>query len=89
MGRNTANGLSQRSSAPRQIPSSRACVQNCTAPDGAMVSEAGIISVLKAQGNWEILSSHDLEERTVATPVLADGKIYLRTEKAMYCFGTR
>jgi hypothetical protein len=59
------------------------------AGDGKLyvVSERGVISVVQAGGEWSILSSHDLAERTVATPVIVDGKILIRTEAAMYCFG--
>jgi len=34
----------------------------------------------------QIISSHDFRERIAATPVIADGRIYVRTEKALYCF---
>ena len=52
-----------------------------------LVSEKGVISVLRAGGEWEVLSSRDIKERTVATPVVADGKLYVRSEAALYCFG--
>jgi len=45
--------------------------------------------VLRAGPKCELISSRDLQERTVATPVIAEGKIYMRTEKALYCFGNR
>ena len=51
-----------------------------------LASDGGVITVLRAQGAWDILSSHDLAERTVATPVIDAGRIYVRTEKALYCF---
>jgi outer membrane protein assembly factor BamB len=50
-----------------------------------LVSERGVMSVLTAEGKWSVVSSHDFQERTVATPVLHEGKIYVRTEKALYC----
>lgn len=52
-----------------------------------LVSEGGVISVLKAAGEWSAISSRDLAERTVATPAIVDGRIYVRTEAALYCFG--
>jgi outer membrane protein assembly factor BamB len=52
-----------------------------------LVSEKGVISVIKAAGDWSVISSHDLAERSIATPVIADGKIFVRTEAALYCFG--
>jgi len=51
-----------------------------------LVSEAGVISVLKAAGHWQVLASHDLGERTMATPVIAGPRVLVRTEKALYCF---
>lgn len=52
-----------------------------------LASEKGVISVLRAGGEWETLSSRDLAERTCATPVLHEGKLFVRTEVALYCFG--
>ena len=59
-------------------------------------SEPGIITVLsaaKAGGQrpvgWRIISSHNFKEIIMATPVIADGRIYVRTEKALYCFAKR
>ncbi|HVA49780.1 MAG TPA: PQQ-binding-like beta-propeller repeat protein [Pirellulales bacterium] len=54
-----------------------------------LASEHGVVSVLRAGAKCELISSRDFQERTVATPVIADRKIYLRTEKALYCFGSR
>ena len=50
-----------------------------------LVSEAGVMTALTAQGKWEVLSSYDFGERTVATPTVVDGQIYVRTEAAIYC----
>lgn len=52
-----------------------------------LVAERGELTVLKAGREWEVLTSHDFGERIMATPVLADGRIYIRTENALYCFG--
>ena len=51
-----------------------------------LASERGVLTVLKAGSNWEILSSHDLGERIMASPVIADGRIYVRTEAGLYSF---
>jgi outer membrane protein assembly factor BamB len=50
------------------------------------VGEHGKVSVVKA-GGIESVSSSDLEENVYATPAIADGRIYLRTVGALYCFG--
>lgn len=52
-----------------------------------LASERGVVTVLEAVGEWEILSSHDFGERIMATPIIAHGKIYLRTDEALYCLG--
>jgi outer membrane protein assembly factor BamB len=59
------------------------------ASDGKLfaLSEEGKLTVLKAGGEWEILSVNDLGEAAHATPAIADGKVYVRTHKTLYCFG--
>lgn len=52
-----------------------------------VLSENGIAVVLPAGGSLEPLSVHDFGERIYATPALAPGRLYLRTEVALYCFG--
>jgi outer membrane protein assembly factor BamB len=54
-----------------------------------LCSERGVVTVLRVGRPWEILSSHDFGERIMATPTIRDGHIYLRTEKALYCFRKR
>ena len=51
-----------------------------------LLSEAGEVSVLKAAPEWEVLQVNRMGEPCYATPALVDGKIYLRTESALYCF---
>ena len=51
-----------------------------------MVSEEGKISVLKPGADWEVLATNDLGESCYATPAVVDGRIYVRTTKALYCF---
>ncbi len=59
------------------------------AADGKLftLSEEGKLTVLKAGGEWEILAVNDMGEPAHATPAIADGKLYVRTHKALYCFG--
>lgn len=54
-----------------------------------VASEAGNVVVLKAAGDWEILSVNNLDEPINATPAIVDSKIYLRTHAALYCFANR
>lgn len=57
-----------------------------------LLSDAGNLNVVKAASTegdapWEASSSRSFGERAVATPALIDGRIYLRTEAALYCVG--
>lgn len=56
------------------------------AADGKIyiASEDGNVAVVKAGGEWEILSVENFGESVYATPALSDGDIYLRTEEALY-----
>jgi outer membrane protein assembly factor BamB len=54
-----------------------------------LLSEQGVLTVLKAAGKWEVLHSHDFGERSVATPVIDGGQMFLRTEAALYCFAKK
>lgn len=52
-----------------------------------LTSENGKVSVVKAGPEWELLSVNDLDEPTYATPALVDGRVFVRTRRALYCFG--
>ena len=54
-----------------------------------VASGGGVVTVFKADPRLEILSSRDFGERIAATPVIADGRVYIRTEKGLYAFGNR
>ncbi len=49
-------------------------------------SEAGTVSIVASQREWRVISSHDFHEKIYATPVLHRDRLYLRTERALYCF---
>jgi outer membrane protein assembly factor BamB len=53
-----------------------------------IASEEGKVSVLKAGSGWDVIQINDLEEGCFATPALEGGHIYLRTNEALYRFGT-
>src|SRR5262249_2965998 len=52
-----------------------------------LIGQGGQVSVLKAAGEWEVLSVNELDDECYATPAIADGRIYIRTRSALYCFG--
>ena len=51
-------------------------------------SEAGAIVVVKPGEDLTPLAVNDLKEETYATPAFAAGRIYVRTTRALYAFGT-
>ena len=51
-----------------------------------LASERGVITILNSGRTWSILDSHDFKERILATPAIRDGRIYVRTDNALYCF---
>lgn len=53
------------------------------------VSHSGTVTVLKAAAQWEVLSASDLDEPVQATPAIADGQIYVRTNRTVVAFGRR
>ncbi len=52
-----------------------------------MASEPGVVSVLRHGKQWEVLAANKLDGECYATPVITDGKLYVRTSNALYCFG--
>lgn len=59
------------------------------AADGKIfiVSQAGVVTVLKAGGDQEVLAVNELDDECFATPAIADGRFYVRTRSALYSFG--
>ena len=51
-----------------------------------LISESGVVTILKAGRDWTILGSSDFQERIMATPVIADGQMLIRTDAALYAF---
>ena len=51
-----------------------------------LIGQGGEVSVLKAAGEWEVLTVNALDDECFATPAIAEG-IYIRTRSALYCFG--
>lgn len=52
-----------------------------------LISQDGTVSVVKAAGEWEVLAVNSLGDEVFATPAIDDGKLYIRTKSALYCFG--
>ncbi len=79
-------------SGPRRSPRTARAQCCCLAGPGERASlpdaEDGTTFVLDA-GTGELLATNPLpqEEKTVATPVLVNGNVLLRTFEHLYCFG--
>jgi outer membrane protein assembly factor BamB len=52
-----------------------------------LASHNGVVAVLRAGGQQELLAANPLDEEIFATPAIADGRLYVRTVSALYCFG--
>lgn len=61
------------------------------ASDGKVyvLSERGLLSVLDAANNGSEMFSADFQEPAYATPAIVDGRMYLRTNGNLYCFGAQ
>jgi len=53
-----------------------------------MISETGKVVVLPPGGSLEPMAVNDLEDDVYATPAISNGRIYIRTRSALYCFGS-
>ncbi len=49
----------------------------------------GKISLVQSGREWKALSTLDLEESIVASPSIQNGRLYIRTETQLYCFGDK
>jgi outer membrane protein assembly factor BamB len=52
-----------------------------------IASEEGVVVVLDAGERLNVLATNKLDGAIMATPALAEGKIYVRTESHLYAFG--
>jgi outer membrane protein assembly factor BamB len=51
-----------------------------------LANTEGKITVLKAGAQWEVLAVNEIGDEVNATPALSDGRVYVRTRGAVYCF---
>lgn len=55
-----------------------------------VVNEAGTIAVVEAGGKeGRVLATNNMGESILATPAIADGAIFLRSDRHLYCVGDR
>jgi outer membrane protein assembly factor BamB len=52
-----------------------------------LASQGGLLTVVSAVPDWEVLATHALEEAEIwATPALAGKAVFVRSKEALYCF---
>lgn len=51
-----------------------------------VVDTKGVVNVLSNTGEWETISTVELDEPCFATPAIAANSLFLRTTKHLYCF---
>jgi len=49
------------------------------------LSDKGIMTVVKPGPSLEVLARNDLGEKTFASPAVSNGRLFLRSEKHLYC----
>ena len=42
----------------------------------------------KAAAEPEILSTNDIGEHAMGTPAISDGRLFIRTDKSLFCIGS-
>jgi outer membrane protein assembly factor BamB len=52
-----------------------------------LLSESGDVNVLQSGPEFKLLATNALGETCLASPAVAEGRLFLRTEKALYCIG--
>lgn len=53
-----------------------------------IVSMGGTVTVLEAGAEQKVLAVNELDDESFATPAIGDGRIFMRTRGALYCFGS-
>ncbi len=51
-----------------------------------VVNQDGVVFVIRAGDRPQLVATVPMEEQVVATPALADGALFVRTEGNLYCF---
>jgi outer membrane protein assembly factor BamB len=54
-----------------------------------VVNEQGTTTVLKLGATPEVIATNELGDTILATPTIANGSIYLRSDKKLYCIGAK
>lgn len=52
-----------------------------------LAAQGGKVAVVRAGPDWSVAAVNDLDEETWATPAMDAAHLYIRTQRALYCFG--
>jgi outer membrane protein assembly factor BamB len=74
----------------QRLPAGGDYYASLVAADGRIhaTSEDGVTTVLAAKGVYEPLASNAVGERTMATPAISNGQIFIRTDEHLFAIGT-
>ena len=51
-------------------------------------NQSGDVFVMRASPKFEVLATNSISEPTNASLAASDGELFLRTDKALWCFAT-
>jgi len=54
-----------------------------------LTARKGIVTVVKAGREFQVVSQNDMQEPITASPVISGGRIYLRSFDALYAIGAK
>lgn len=84
-----ATGTVVRTSRVGSVPASYSASPVAAGGRIYFASEDGIVTVVRAGKEWELMASSDLGEPLYATPALSQGRIYVRGAKSLFSFGSK
>ena len=85
------NAETGKAAKPRRLEASGNYYASPVVGDGKiyLADEQGRLTVVNANETMDILHTADFQENIYGTPALVDGRIYVRTASALYCFGMK
>ncbi len=54
-----------------------------------VLNEKGKMTILRSGETAEIIAENDLQEETLGTPAISGGAIFIRTDKTLFCIGSK
>ena len=76
---------------PKRIPNNCPHFASPVYGDGKIyvAGENGVIIVLKNSPRYEVLSKNDMGGSILATPAIANGRLFIRTRAKLFCVGRK